>query len=67
MVFSKVREAWKKRAIRNLIKNAGKNDWCTFVKALCNSSDSCRGFPYSCKCCFDNYFETDDILQRVLE
>ena len=67
MVLDKVREAWKKRAVRNLIKNAGKEDWCIFVKALCNSSESCHGFPYTCKFCFDNYFEQADFLQHLLE
>lgn len=67
MIFGKVREAWKKRARRHLIKNAGKEDWCTFAKALCGSSDNCPGFPYDCKCCFDRYFNTAKILQRVLE
>ena len=67
MVLSKVREAWKRRARRSLIKNVGKKDWCVFAKALCNSSDNCRGFPYDCKCCFDSYFNTTEILQRIIE
>ena len=67
MVFEKVRTAWKKRAIRQLIKNAGKEDWCTFVKALCGSWKTCHGFPYDCKCCFDGYFNTKEILQHILE
>ena len=67
MVLDRVREAWKRRAIRNLIKNAGIEDWCIFVKALCNSAKSCHGFPYTCKSCFDNYFEPAEILQHILE
>jgi hypothetical protein len=56
MVLGKIRKAWQKRARRRLIEKVGKEDWCIFVKALCGSSDSCGGFPYECKCCFDNYF-----------
>lgn len=67
MVFRKVREAWKKRARRHLIENAGKDDWCAFAKALCGSWDSCSGFPYNCKSCFDSYFNVNEVLQRVLE
>jgi hypothetical protein len=67
MVFEKIRAAWKKRAIHHLIKNAGKEDWCTFVKALCGSWERCRGFPYDCKCCFDGYFNTAEVLQHILE
>lgn len=65
-MFGNVRSAWKKRAIRQLIKDAGK-DWCTFARALCNSSDVCRGFPYECKACFDSYFNPTEVLQRALE
>ncbi len=67
MVFGKVKKAWKKRARRNLIKNVGKGDWCAFAKALCGSWDSCRGYPYDCKGCFDSYFKTNEVLQRVLK
>ena len=67
MVFAKFREAWQKRVRRHLINKAGKEDWCVFVKALCMSWDSCRGFPYDCKCCFDNYFNIKEIIQQVLE
>jgi hypothetical protein len=67
MLFDNVRSAWKKRAIRHLIEAVGKEDWCTFVKALCNSSDICRGFPYECKACFDSYFNPTEILQHALE
>jgi len=67
MVFAKFREAWKKRVRRHLIKKAGKEDWCIFAKALCGSCNSCSGFPYDCKCCFDNYFNAKEIIQQVLE
>jgi len=67
MVFAKVREVWKKRARRQLINKAGKEDWCIFSKALCGSANSCSGFPYECKCCFDNFFKGKNILQKVLE
>ena len=67
MILGKVREAWKKRARRILIKNVGKEDWCVFAKALCNSTDSCPGFPYVCKCCFDSYFKPAKILQHGIE
>jgi hypothetical protein len=67
MIFSKVRENWKKRARRLLIKRAGKEDWCAFAKALCRSWDSCQGFPYDCKGCFDSYFNPKEILQRIIE
>ena len=67
MFFGKIREAWKKRAMRHLIKNAGKEDWCAFAKALCGSWNSCREFPYECKCCFDRYFNVHQILQNALE
>ena len=67
MFLGKVRKAWKKRARRHLIKNAGKEDWCAFTKALCGSWEICHGFPYDCKCCFDSYFNVGEILQRVLE
>ena len=67
MVFGKIRNVWKKRVIHHLIKNAGKEDWCTFAKALCGSWENCRGFPYECKICFDLYFDFDEILQHVLE
>ena len=67
MLFGKVRKAWKKRAVRHSIKNAGTKEWCAFAKALCGSSDVCQGFPYECKCCFDFYFNTVNVVQRVLE
>ncbi|TSA57051.1 hypothetical protein D4R42_02365 [bacterium] len=67
MVFAKFREAWKKRVRRHLIEKAGKEDWCIFAKALCGSYNSCIGFPYDCKCCFDYYFNGKEILQQVLE
>ena len=67
MVLGKIREAWKKRVRRHLIKNAGKEDWCVFVKALCMSWDHCRGFPYDCKCCFDTYFNVNEMLQHIFE
>ncbi|MGW8289219.1 MAG: hypothetical protein ACWGNP_03000, partial [Candidatus Bathyarchaeia archaeon] len=65
--FPRTGKAWKKRAIRNLIKSAGEEEWRTFVKALCDSSDSCRGFPIDCKLCFDSYYNPVEMLQRVLE
>ena len=67
MVFAKFREAWKKRVRRHLIEKAGKEDWSIFAKALCGSSNSCSGFPYACKCCFDYYFNGKEILQQVLK
>ncbi|MGD2066957.1 MAG: hypothetical protein PVI43_07315 [Candidatus Bathyarchaeota archaeon] len=67
MLFGNVRKAWRKRAIRHLIKNAGEEEWRTFAKALCNSSDICRGFPIECKSCFDSYYNPAERLQRVLE
>jgi len=67
MVYGKFREAWKRRVRRHLIKKAGKEDWCAFAKALCRSWDGCHGFPYDCKCCFDIYFNAQEILQQVLE
>jgi len=67
MLFGNVRKAWKKRVIRHLIKSVGEEDWCTFARALCSSSDICRGFPYECKSCFDAYFNPAEILQRALE
>jgi hypothetical protein len=67
MLFDNVRNAWKKRAARELIKKAGLGDWCTFAKALCGSSDCCHGFPYLCKSCFDAYFSRIDVIQNCLE
>ena len=67
MFLNKIRQAWKKRVFRHLMKNNDIADWCTFVKALCGSWEDCRGFPYSCKLCFDFYFNVDEILQNVLE
>ena len=67
MPFGKIRNAWKKRAIRHLIQNEGKTEWCVFAKALCNSWNSCRGFPYDCKSCFDSYFNPKDVIQQALE
>ena len=67
MIYDKFREAWKRRVRHHLIKNAGKEDWRVFVKALCMSWDSCREFPYDCKFCFDNYFNAKEIIQQVLE
>jgi hypothetical protein len=66
MLFGNVRKAWKKRVARHLIKNAGEEDWRIFAKALCGSSNDCRGFPYECKSCFDSYFDPAKILQRAL-
>ena len=67
MVFAKVRDVWKKRVRRHLINKAGKEDWCVFAKALCKSWNGCHGFPYDCKCCFDDYFNVKLIVQQVLE
>jgi len=67
MLFDNVRRAWKKRAIKHLIESAGEEDWRTFAKALCDSTDSCRGFPIQCKACFDSYYNPAEMLQRVLE
>ena len=67
MIFSKIIEAWKKRARRRLIKDAGSGDWCIFVKALCGSWENCHGYPYECKCCFDNFFNVDEILEHIQE
>ncbi|MFX1514636.1 MAG: hypothetical protein ACFFCQ_18885 [Promethearchaeota archaeon] len=67
MVFSRIRENWKKRAKFHLIRNAKKKDWCTFAKALCGSWKNCSGFPNKCKCCFDGYFNTAAILERIIE
>ena len=67
MVLNRVREVWKKRYVQNLIKNAGKEDWCTFVRALCNSSKNCKEFPFTCMFCLQDYFKPDEILQCILE
>ena len=67
MIFSKILDAWKKRVRRHLIKDAGFNDWCIFVKALCGSWESCHGYPYDCKCCFDNFFNVEEILNQLQE
>jgi hypothetical protein len=67
MLLDNVRKAWKKRAIRHLIKNAGEYEWRTFAKALCDSSNLCHGFPVECKSCFDSYYDHDEMLERVLE
>ena len=67
MVLGKIREAWKKRVRRQLIKNAGEKDWCAFAKALCMSWNRCPWFPYDCKSCFDTYFNVNEFLQHVLE
>jgi len=57
MFLNKIKKAWQKRSRKHLIEKAGKNDWCIFAKALCNSSNTCKGFPYDCLCCFDSYFK----------
>ena len=67
LFFANIRDSWKKRVRRHLINVAGKEDWCTFAKALCGSWESCHGFPYECKGCFDIYFDSKEILQHVLE
>jgi hypothetical protein len=67
MLFGNVRKAWEKRAIKHLIKNAGEEEWRIFVKALCDSWNSCRGFPIECKLCFDSYYNPVERLQRILE
>jgi hypothetical protein len=67
MLFEKIRKAWKKRAAQHLIRNAGREDWCAFAKALCGSSHSCCGFPYECKSCFDTYFDPDEVINRAIK
>jgi hypothetical protein len=67
MLFGKVRDAWKKRARKHLVETVGKEDWCAFARALCGSTDNCRGFPYECKSCFDVYFNPVDVLQHALK
>ena len=67
MIVKKIKEAWKKRARKHLVKKAGEKDWCIFTKALCGSWNNCSGFPYDCKKCFDNYFNGKQFLQQILE
>ncbi|PVX27422.1 MAG: hypothetical protein CW716_02365 [Candidatus Bathyarchaeum sp.] len=67
MLFDKVQKAWKRRANRHLIQQAGKEDWCAFAKALCSSADKCQGFPYECKACFDKYYKSPERLKQFLE
>ncbi|MBT8171324.1 hypothetical protein KJN74_00435 [Candidatus Bathyarchaeota archaeon] len=67
MVFTKIRKSWKKRARRHLVKKEGEEDWRIFTKALCGSWNKCNGFPYDCKCCFDNYFKDKEFLHQILE